>query len=838
VSRLRIAAVAGLGALGVLGVVGSMAVAAQSDAGPVAPPPAAGSPPGANAGPHGDRQAMLTQYCGGCHNDRLKTAGFTLASVDANDVGGNIVAWEKVLRRVSLGEMPPKGMRRPTGAELSGFTGWLETSLDRLGAEHPDPGRAILRRLNRAEYSNAVRDLLDIDVDLSTELPADDSGYGFDNIAAVLSVSPTLLDRYVSVGGKVSRLALGQSSSSPFVTEFVAPKELNMDYHGLPSFNERASDALPLGSRGGAAFKYYAPYDGNYVLQVVLNANTIHDRDVWPQNVYEMTVPLKAGDHLVGAAFKKTLALEETTQKLYSGLNGSGFNSGIVLPTEPPKPLQMNFVVDGIAVKSVEVPSYSVGVDTIGGGKFFQANFLRDVIQVAVKGPYDVKGPGDTPSRRKVFVCQPSGSLSETACAQRILSNLARRAYRRPVNGADLTPLMKVYARGRADGDFEQGIGLAVQAILVSPHFLFVQETLPKGSPGSLSPISDVELATRLSLFLWSSIPDDALLRTAEKGQLRNPTVLQREVTRMLADPKSQALAENFAGQWLYLRNLEHQRPDDDAYPQFDERLRKAMLGETQAFVMSVFRENSSVLDFLNSDYTFLNERLAQHYGIPGVYGPNIRKVSLPAGSNRGGLLGQAGVLTVTSYNNRTSVVKRGHWILDNILAAPPPPPPPDIPAIVEVKAGRKLSSREQIEMHRANPVCASCHSKMDPLGFALENYDAIGGWRDKDAGSAVDASAVLPDGTEFSGLAGLKTILLSRKDQFVEAYTMRLMTYALGRGVDAPDMPAVRQVRRAAARDGYRSNAVVMAIVQSVPFQKRAVPTPAPAPAQRIAQR
>lgn len=680
---LRASALAGVGAVGALGLAVSLASAAAA---PEAAPAAAATA----AGPHGDKQAMLTQYCGGCHNDRTKTAGFALSSIDANDVSANIANWEKVLRRVSLGEMPPRGMRRPDAQQISSFTNWLEQSLDQVAAKHPDPGRATLRRLNRAEYANAVRDLLDIKIDLSRELPADDSGYGFDNIADVLTVSPTLLDRYVSVGGKVTRLALGQSSVNPFVVEYEPPKDRQFFGGGTPAYNERVSDDLPLDSRGGGTLKYYAPHDGTYTLQVALTGNG-YGAAGSTGDPLEVTLPLKAGDHVIGAAFKRRLGLDERTVKIYSGGNGSNFYGATVPPWKDREPVELNFYVDGAPVKSFTVPSYPEGPTT-------QQNFPRDIVKIVVKGPYDVKGPGDTPSRRKVFICQPSAKLSEAACAQKIIANLARQAYRRPVTAADINPLMKVYEEGRAGGGFEQGVSLAVQSMLVSPHFIFVQEKKPTGAPGSMSPISDIELASRLSLFLWSSIPDERLLQAAEKKQLRNPTVLRREISRMLADPKAQALADNFAGQWLYLRNISEQRPDDDVYPEFDERLRKAMLAETQSFVMSIFRENSSVVDFLNANYTFLNERLAKHYGIPGVYGPEMRKVKVPEGTSRGGLLGQASILMVTSYNNKTSVVKRGHWILDNILAAPPPPPPADVPAIVEVKSGRKLSSREAID--------------------------------------------------------------------------------------------------------------------------------------------
>jgi hypothetical protein len=441
-------------------------------------------------------------------------------------------------------------------------------------------------------------------------------------------------------------------------------------------------------------------------------------------------------------------------------------------------------------------------------------------------GPYDVKSAGDTPSRRKIFICRPSATLAESACANTILANLARHAYRRPVTASDIAPLMKIYAEGRKGADFDHGIEAALEAVLVSPSFLFMQENDPAHSkPGSVHRISDLELAQRLSFFLWSSIPDDTLLSVAQRNQLHNPAVLKAQVTRMLADPRSKALTQNFAGQWLYLRRLEYQKPDRLAYPDFDQRLRSAMQTETEMFFDSVVRENHSALDFLDANYTYLNQRLAEHYGIPGIYGTSFRKVNLDPSEHRGGLLGQGAVLTVTSYNNRTSVVLRGKWILENLLAAAPPPPPPLVPSLDDAKNGKKMTVREQMELHRKNPVCASCHTKMDPLGFSLENYDAVGAWRNGYAGQLVDASAVLPDGTKFEGPKGLQDILLSRKDQFVEAMTERLMTYALARGLESYDMPAVRSVRYQAAKDDYHMQIIILGIVQSVPFSMRRTP-------------
>lgn len=766
-----------------------------------------------------DRMHMLSQYCAGCHSDKLKTGNMSVQQLAAADltIGAHNDVWEKILWRLSGGEMPPKGMPRPPQAQIDNFTGWLESNLDKYAAAHPNPGRATLRRMNRAEYANAVRDLLNFDVDMSGELPTDDSGYGFDNIADVLTVSPTLMDRYVAVAGKVSRLATGLSSRSEFTTQYVLKKDVNVLYHGLPAYNERASDELPLNSRGGGTFKYYAPYDATYAIQVTVNSNTEEDNEIQPRNQYEVRVPIKAGARVIGASFEKPLGLSETQQTIYSGLNGSNFG-GIVMPDGPPVPLKMNVQVDGKQVKTFAVPSYT------GGYGYFQQNFPRDVLQIVVKGPYDVKGAGDTPSRRKIFSCRPSKSLAEDACARQILTRIAAQAFRRPVTELDIAPLMKVYAAGRKGADFEYGVQSGVEAILVSPHFLFMQEKTPVGVANSLQRINDLELATKLSFFLWSSIPDQELLAVAGRNQLHDPKVLAQQIKRMLSDPRSDAIAKNFAGQWLYLRNLEYQRPDLAEYPKFDERLRNSMLTETEMFVTSIFRNDSSVLDFLNANYSFLNQRLAEHYGIPGVYGTTFRKVTLDPSTHRGGLLGQGAILTVTSYNNRASVVKRGKWILDNILAAPPPPPPPNIPAFPEV-TGTNMTDRERLDMHRKNAICASCHAKIDPLGFALQNYDGVGAWRTMDSGKPVDASAVLPNGTAFNGPDGLQSILLAKKDQFVEAFTQRLMTYALGRGLESYDMPAVRAIRRQAVADGYRIDAIVLGIAQSAAFQMRKVP-------------
>jgi mono/diheme cytochrome c family protein len=795
---------------GLAGLLGSAAADTPANSVKLAANPAATAPVTAAATPD-DHKKMLMQYCTACHNDRAKTAGMSVVPLDANNLQANQATWEKILRRVSLGEMPLKGAPRPPKERLQQFTDWLANTLDKQAAANPNPGHATVRRLNRTEYANAVRDLLALDVDFTKDMPADDTGYGFDNIADVLTVSPTLMDRYITVAGKIGRMATGLASRRVITTDYKVPKDLFVNGFGVAAYNERASDDLPLNSRGGGVFKFYAPYDATYTIQVFLNANTSEEGGIEVANRYEVKVPLKAGLRAIGASFPKNLALDErVVPKTVLGARE---------PAAKPEPIPMDVSVDGARVQRLTVPSVATGPNVS------QSFYLRDVMQISVVGPFDIKGPGDTAPRRKVFICRPSASLSETACANTILANLARHAYRRPVTQADIAPLMKIYNVGRKGADFDHGIEAGLEAVLVSPSFLFMRENDPTGAPGSVHRISDLELATRLSFFLWSSLPDEALLSVAQKNQLHNPAVLKAQVVRMLADPKSKAMTDNFAGQWLYLRRLEYQRPDRRAFPDFDVRLRNAMQTETEMFFDGVVRDNRSALDFLSADYTYVNQRLAEHYGIPGVYGTTFRKVKLDPAQHRGGLLGQGSVLTVTSYNNRTSVVLRGKWILENILAAAPPPPPPNVPTLNEAKNGKSLTIRQQMEVHRANPVCASCHTKMDPLGFSLENYDAVGGWRTGYAGQLVDASAVLPDGTQFEGPKGLQGILLSRKDQFIEALTERLMTYALARGVESYDMPAVRAVRDQAAGDNYRMQTIILGIVQSVPFTMRRTP-------------
>ncbi|MES2605498.1 MAG: DUF1592 domain-containing protein, partial [Pseudomonadota bacterium] len=713
---------------------------------------------------------FLATYCSACHNDEDWAGSLSFDYLPASSLhgGDKLPEWEKILRKTRLGEMPPADQLQPPPEAMAAFRGWLENSLDNRAVVHPDPGRATLRRLNRSEYGNAVRDLLALDVDVSAELPPDDSGYGFDNIADVLSVSPTLMDRYIAVAETISRLAVGAGPQAPVLVSYTVPKDGASSNHGVPAYNERSNEALPLDSRGGGAFPYYAPYDGIYEISGHLNANTNNDIERLPEDEFSLRVPLKAGAHMIGMAFRKELALDDRMKAMRNEV------LIVKIPPEPARELTLDFIVDGARVDQTLVPSYVVRP------RFSQNNYPRDVMQIDVKGPFDISGPGKTDSIRKIFVCEPTAAAeSENACARKILSILARQAYRRPVTDTDVALLMRIYTIGRDGADFRQGIAAALQAMLISPHFLFLQEKDPVDSaPGSVHAISDLEFASRLALFLWSSLPDEALLRSAEAGTLRKPAELQAQVSRMLADPRAHALVENFAGQWLYLRNLDLHQPDRAIFPQYDVRLQQAMKQETELFFSYVVNQNRSILEFLDADYTFLNQRLAEHYGIDGVKGTAFRKVALPADSPRGGLLGQGSILTVTSYGNHTSVVKRGKWILENLLASAPPPPPPDVPALKTSQNGKALNAREQMAMHRADPVCASCHVKMDPMGFALEQFDAVGGYRTHDAGQLVDVASTMPDGTQFTGMNGLKDVLLAQSDEFVLAFTERLLTY------------------------------------------------------------
>ncbi len=738
------------------------------------------------------QQGVLKQYCLGCHNEKVKTAGVSVQSLDPADFSKDPATWEKVLRKVRSGQMPPAGLPHPKPELSAAFTNWVTEELDKSAAAHPNPGQPIIHRLNRAEYSNAIRDLLALDVKPGAKLPADDTGYGFDNIGDVLSISPVLVERYIAVARTVSRFAVGDPTRRPEVDEFEMPRT-----GGRPVKPERTSDDLPFDSAGGMSIQYQFPVDAEYVFKIKLPAGQGQFKFL------EERIPVKAGTRKVGVTFLADNTLPEIVP-VFTQMGSFAQALGNQRPAGTASKLDLR--LDGARVKLFDVGA-------------------PRVISVAIAGPYNVAGVGESPSRKKIFVCKPATTKDEDRCASKILSTLARRAYRRPVTPADVTPLLRLYRAGRSSGgNFDSGIEMALRAILVSPNFLFRIEQDPNGSaPGTVHPVSDVELASRLSFFLWSSIPDEELLALAEQKKLREAAILSAQVTRMLDDRRSQALVSNFAGQWLFLRNLSQIRPDQDAFPKFDASLRQSFERETELFFNAILRENRPLTDLLSADFTYLNQRLAEHYGIPNVYGSQFRRVTLKDG-NRGGLLGQGSILTVTSYPNRTSVVQRGKWVLENLLGAPPPPPPPDIPALPEHnKDGQQLTMRQQMEQHRANPTCASCHSRMDPIGFSLENYDGIGAWRAKDSGNAIDASGKMPDGTVFEGPSGLKKLLLTaHRDEFIETFTEKLMTYALGRGLEYYDRPAMRAVIRDAAKQNTTIPAIIHALVQSPQFQTR----------------
>ena len=793
---------------GALAVAGAVPALTQQPPAPRQPPPATGqplpptpkSPSTVESAPPASAEyaGLVGTYCLTCHNDRLKTAGLSLQNVGMADIPEHAPVWEKVARKLRSGEMPPPSVRaRPDGPTAKAFATYLEATLDQAAIAHPEPGRAPVHRLNREEYSNAVRDLLGVDVRPGAWLPVDDSGYGFDNVAAVLSTSPALLDRYLSAAYKVSRLAVGDLTMKPVEEIYDAKRD---PLKG--SRNERLNDELPFDSRGGIVVAFYFPVDADYVFKVrFLGVQADEETETDP---YQVRIAVKAGLHTVGV----TSPRENLKPERDAPPGGAGAAVGRASDTEIPSPVDLR--LNGTRLKRFDVMART-----------------PEVSKLVIGGPYEPTGRGDTPSRRKIFGCRPARPAQEPACARTILKALAHRAFRRPVTNADLQPLYGFYEKARATGDFENGIQAAIEAMLVSPEFLFRIEQDPRGAlPGTPHRITDVELASRLSFFLWSTMPDDELLDLAERGGLSEPSALERQVRRMLDDPRADALVSNFAGQWLQLRTIATLRPDPVILP-FDEALRQAFLTETTLFVSSIFREDRSLLDLLDGDYTFLNQRLAEHYGIPRVYGSQFRRVTL-TDPNRRGLLGQGSVLTVTSYPNRTSVVQRGKWILENLLGTPPPPPPPDVPELKAAPHGKPLSLREQMQEHRSNPTCAACHARMDPIGFALENYDAVGQWRTKDAGAPIDASGRLPDGTEFTGPDGLRQLLMTKyRDDFVRTATEKLLTYALGRGIEYYDGPTIRSIDRDAARDNYRMSSLILAVVKSAPFQMRRAPAP-----------
>jgi len=762
-----------------------------------------------------DLQKVVNQYCVGCHNSRATTSatasGVVLDRAELTRVAADGAMWEKVIRKLRAGAMPPSGMPRPDAATQHALVSFLETTLDRKAAEHPNPGRHLPHRLNRAEYENAIRDLLALDVDASTLLPPDDSVDGFDNNADSLGVSPSLLERYLSAAAKISALAVGDPT--------IGPSSETYRIRGDASQTGQ-NEALPPGTRGGLMALHTFPLDGEYVIKVkLLEINLGSIRGLEYQHQLEVTVD---GERVLLAPVGGP---EDYTQ---SSLNATNVVNSLA------ERLQVR-----VKVKAGQrhVGSAFLQKPASQGGQRLQP-FLRSTLiatdhtglphveNVTVTGPFNPTGASETASRQRLFTCTPSkprrARADEKACAEKIVSTLARRAYRRPLTEADLSSLMKFYDAGRSEGSFDRGIEMAVRAVLVSPKFIFRVEQDPVGvAPGTPYRISDLELASRLSFFLWSSIPDDELLEAASRGRLRKGDELERQVRRMLADRRADALVANFAGQWLHIRNLRNTTPDKNDFPDFDDNLRQAFERELNLFVGSIISEDRSVLDLITADYTFVNERLAKHYRIPNVYGPHFRRVTVTEDARKG-LLGKGGILLVTSHADRTSPVVRGKWILDNLLGTPPPPAPANVPPFPEETPGVPKTVRARMEQHRASPQCASCHRIMDPIGLALENFDAVGVWRTQEAGATIDASGELADGSRINGAVELRASLLKRPEVLVGTMTEKLVTYALGRGVEADDMPAVRAIVRGSAQDGYRFSSIVRGIVTSVPFQMR----------------
>jgi Protein of unknown function (DUF1592)/Protein of unknown function (DUF1588)/Protein of unknown function (DUF1595)/Protein of unknown function (DUF1587)/Protein of unknown function (DUF1585)/Planctomycete cytochrome C len=753
-------------------------------------------------------RALIDKYCVTCHNQKLKTAGLALDTADFARPSESAEAWEKVIRKVRAEMMPPVGSPRPDKASMDQLATYLESSIDTVAGTHPNPGRTVLHRMNRAEYGNAIRDLFALTaVDVTSLLPADTEAYGFDNIADVLGTSPALMERYLSAAWKVAALAVGNPKITPSVETFRVRYDLSQHDH---------IDGLPIGTRGGMLIKYDFPVDGEYIIRPRLWKTTVnqtgglelqHDLEItfdgervrlarvggiederksyeFPTSAaeeiekrFEIRLPVKAGPHAIGVAFLKK-------------------------SSAPPVDLLQPFLRDRID------PISPAGIPELD--------------RVTVEGPFNVKASGDSPSRRRIFTCRPAAGVDPSTCAKTILSTIARRAYRRPLTDAEVSRLVNLFQTGqKKNSSFDEGVENALAFILVSPQFLFRFEYDPPNvAPGTIYRVSDLELASRLSFFIWSSIPDDQLLNVAIQGRLKTPAVLEQQVKRMLADERARALGANFAGQWLYLRNMQSAKPDDDLFPDFDDNLRQSMTRETEMLFESIVLGDRSALDLLTADYTFVNERLAKHYGMPGIYGDQMRRVTI-TDDYRKGLLGQGSILTLTSMANRTSPVNRGKYVLTNILGTPPPSPPANVPPLNEAPE-KSLSMRERMAQHRSNPVCANCHKLMDPIGLALENFDAIGRWRTADGEASIDTSDTLYNGIKVNGPASLRQVILSHPDQFVRTMTEMLMTYGTGRGLEYYDLPTIRSIVKDAARSNYRFSSLVLGVVKSAPFQMK----------------
>jgi Protein of unknown function (DUF1592)/Protein of unknown function (DUF1588)/Protein of unknown function (DUF1585)/Protein of unknown function (DUF1587)/Protein of unknown function (DUF1595)/Planctomycete cytochrome C len=746
-----------------------------------------------------DPQPVLSKYCFGCHNQRAKIGGLALDALDLKDVPAHGETWEKVVTKLRTGTMPPAGSPRPDPAAYTAAASWLEAKLD---AQTPYAGRPVLHRLNRAEYANAIRDLLDLRVDVNALLPPDDSAFGFDNVSEMLGVSPALQERYLGAALKIAALAVGDPAQRATSQTWRIPQDLSQDKH---------VEGLPLGTVGGTSMLYNFPLDGEYRLSSKLYRTNLNImRGLQTAHMVEFSIDSKRVQLVTVGGADDLAALFKAPTDASDAVDA---RMNIAVPVSAgPHMVSVAFVENPQFAEPARLQSFvrsSVDNFDWAGHPHLQ--------ELTVAGPFHPTGVSETPSRKRIFSC----TAKTDGCARQIVSAMVRRAYRQPASAADVQRAMDFYTSARKTGNFDRGIQAALERILASPKFLFRAEREPAGvAPGSIYPVSDLELASRLSFFLWSSIPDDTLLDLASRNKLHDSATFDREVTRMLADPRAASLIDNFAGQWLQLRNLRNFQPNTDLFPDFDDNLRQSFRRETELLFQSVLQENRSVLDLMNADYTFVNERLATHYGIPGVYGSRFRRVAI-RDEARKGLLGQGSILALTSHAERTSPVLRGKWVLQNLMGLDVPPPPADVPPLKEKKDGEKPRTiREQMAEHRANAVCAACHKTLDPVGFALENFDAVGAWRTEEPGGPIDASGELAGGTKVNGVVELRQALLNRPENFATTVTEKLLIYGLGRGLDTRDMPQVRAIVHNAARDNYKLSSLILGVAKSTPFR------------------
>ncbi len=773
-------------------------------------------------------RGMLNRYCVSCHNKVLRTAGMVLETVNVAEVRESPEVWERVITKLSLSAMPPVGVPHPDPSFYEGFLAYLQTQLDQAARQNPDPGRPSVHRLNRTEYANAIRDLLAVEINAAALLPPDNIGEGFDNNADVLAVSPLLMERYLFAAGRIASLAVGPQARAPAAEVYEISDTYRQD--------QRMNEDLPFGSRGGTTVKHRFRLDGEYTLDIKLHRSIegyirgLRDKHTIDIRLDHQRVgTLTVGGELYGPSgptFTENQVVQYSGDPDQVGYEFSADNA-----------LQVRFSAKAgdhvIGVSFVEEKAKATGFLT-PRLTFLELQSYKGgdptLASVTITGPYNAGGPGETASRQKIFVCQPPASADATeaeACAGSILSRLARQAYRRPIDASELNSLLELYRAGSKEDDdnFERGIKLALQGILAGPEFLFRVEQDPAGiAPGEVYQISDLELAARLSFFLWSSVPDEELLTVAEAGQLRDPATLKQQVSRMIADPRFERFVSNFGTQWLSVRDVDIADPNLSLFPEFDDELRYAFKQEILLWFASMVRNNQSVLELLTSDYTYVNERLAEHYGLPGIYGSRFRSVELTSMPLRYGLFGKGGLLTATAYNNRTSPVVRGKWVLENLLNMPPPPPPENVPALEVTADGKALTLKQAMEKHRANPVCAACHKLMDPIGFALENFDAIGSYRTRyvEADADVDASGLLFDGNEFQTAQEFRELFMKYTDRVVHTATEKVLTYALGRGLEYYDQPTVREIVASSAAENYSWSSIIIGVIESTPFQYR----------------